>query len=59
MCGKHPLQGVDLNLNLKLFSIKAQQICTTLEAYDLRLPGCFGYSRWQPVTSSGDNNLSL
>jgi hypothetical protein len=59
MCEKHPLEGVELNSNLKLFSIKAHQIYTTLKAYDLQLPGCFGYSRVQPAASLGDNNLSL
>jgi hypothetical protein len=40
---KAPTQGVALNSNLKLFSIKSHQIHTTLEAYDLQLPRCFGY----------------
>jgi hypothetical protein len=59
MYAKHPLEGADLNLNLKLFSIKAHQIRTTLEAYDLQLTRCFGYSRVQHVTSITDNNLLL
>jgi len=59
MCAKHPLEGVDLNSNLKLFSIKAHQIRTTVEAYDLQLPRGFGYSRVLHVTSLGENNLSI